>query len=598
MKYTNKLGLPIWNKQETDVFDIEQFNEGMQAIDNIIIHILNQINDLVIGDTKVDLNEYVKEEVFKELKKKVANKADKEEIEEISSQLDTIETKKADKSTIWTMTNMGQDVKEAMTGGSVAVVGRNTILNENIVDKQITSIKTDFINVSSNLFNKNNVVINKYINNADGSLKDSSTNSVSELINITPLSSLAFKNIQKIACYNAGKEFLRIKEFTVNSTNTYTIGEDVYFIQTQQPKTVLEEVQINKGNKLLPYESYYKRLKEEIGIEGLAKKIGNLINIPKNIPIYVPKTTYACDGSNNNGFTHDVTKANDVFAKYDELLEKYPNYITKTLLGNDTSNTLPIYKYEFKPTQPTVIEGYENTLKKIILINGIHGGGRTKEDSGDNPTSVFALYYLMKDICENSGQDGLEYLRRNVHFIIIPIANPWGFDNLSRYNANGVDINRNFDYKWAKVEHTGTSAFSEKETQYIRDVINANKDALFATDLHIQGGGTDPNLDTKLLWSSINTGSKLYYPSNYLISRMSGLWQGKYNLSDIEYYGYLTANSNGMMVRSWIEYVAGIPCNTFELSSATMKQSRNNANIMFMMTQTIGNWILSCINIL
>ena len=65
MKYTTKLGLPIWNKPETDVFDIEQFNEGMQAIDNIVINILEQINDLVIGDTQIDLNGYVKEEVLK-----------------------------------------------------------------------------------------------------------------------------------------------------------------------------------------------------------------------------------------------------------------------------------------------------------------------------------------------------------------------------------------------------------------------------------------------------------------------------------------------------------------------------------------------------
>ena len=64
MKYTDKLGLPIWNKPETDVFDIEQFNEGMQAIDDIIIKMVNQINGLVIGDTKVDLSEYVKEKVF------------------------------------------------------------------------------------------------------------------------------------------------------------------------------------------------------------------------------------------------------------------------------------------------------------------------------------------------------------------------------------------------------------------------------------------------------------------------------------------------------------------------------------------------------
>lgn len=70
MKYTDKLGLPIWNKPETDVFDIEQFNEGMQAIDDIVINILKQINDLVIGDTQIDLNGYVKEEVLKEYAKR------------------------------------------------------------------------------------------------------------------------------------------------------------------------------------------------------------------------------------------------------------------------------------------------------------------------------------------------------------------------------------------------------------------------------------------------------------------------------------------------------------------------------------------------
>ena len=70
MKYTDKLGLPIWNKPETDVFDIQEFNEGMQAIDDIVIDILNQINDLVIGDTQIDLNAYVKEEALNEYAKR------------------------------------------------------------------------------------------------------------------------------------------------------------------------------------------------------------------------------------------------------------------------------------------------------------------------------------------------------------------------------------------------------------------------------------------------------------------------------------------------------------------------------------------------
>ena len=151
MKYTSKLGLPIWNKPETDVFDIEQFNEGMQAIDDIVVNILKKINNLVIGDTQIDLNGYVKEEILKEYVKKevleeyakiIANKANKEEIKTINSQLDT----KANKNEIFSMANMGQDIKEAMTGGSVAVVGKNTILAENIINGQVTPEKTSFIN--------------------------------------------------------------------------------------------------------------------------------------------------------------------------------------------------------------------------------------------------------------------------------------------------------------------------------------------------------------------------------------------------------------------------------------------------------------------
>ena len=70
MKFTDKLGLPIWNEPETDVFNIEHFNKGMKAIDDIVINILKQIDDLVVGDTQIDLNGYVKEEVLKEYAKR------------------------------------------------------------------------------------------------------------------------------------------------------------------------------------------------------------------------------------------------------------------------------------------------------------------------------------------------------------------------------------------------------------------------------------------------------------------------------------------------------------------------------------------------
>ena len=173
MKFTDKLGLPIWNEPETDVFNIEHFNKGMQTIDNIVVRILNQINDLVIGDKEIDLNGYVKEEVLKEYAKIIANKADKEEIEEISSQLDAkanksdVETinsqidnkvnkddlvkidlsisNKADKTYVdnkkITMSDLGQDVKQAMTGGSVAVVGENIVDTVNLKDNSVKNSK-------------------------------------------------------------------------------------------------------------------------------------------------------------------------------------------------------------------------------------------------------------------------------------------------------------------------------------------------------------------------------------------------------------------------------------------------------------------------
>src|SRR6185503_3228397 len=60
---------------------------------------------------------------------------------------------------------------------------------------------------------------------------------------------------------------------------------------------------------------------------------------------------------------------------------------------------------------------------------------------------------------------------------------PKGADlSAARFNAHGVDLNRNFDCKWSsrgtwqgKSVNTGTEAFSEPETKTLRDFVLANK---------------------------------------------------------------------------------------------------------------------------
>ncbi|MDK0853232.1 GDSL-type esterase/lipase family protein [Clostridium perfringens] len=67
----------------------------------------------------------------------------KEGTENIELQYAKKLNEKLDKDGIVTMANMGQDVKEAMTGGSVAIVGKNAVNTINLRNKSITFDKLD-----------------------------------------------------------------------------------------------------------------------------------------------------------------------------------------------------------------------------------------------------------------------------------------------------------------------------------------------------------------------------------------------------------------------------------------------------------------------
>ena len=69
----------------------------------------------------------------------------------ITSNFNVLDANKANKNDVFSMANMGQDVKEAMTGGSVAVVGKNAILTENIQNDQVTYAKRTDLGHTFNL---------------------------------------------------------------------------------------------------------------------------------------------------------------------------------------------------------------------------------------------------------------------------------------------------------------------------------------------------------------------------------------------------------------------------------------------------------------
>ncbi|NHZ71559.1 MAG: protein kinase [Aquificales bacterium] len=131
--------------------------------------------------------------------------------------------------------------------------------------------------------------------------------------------------------------------------------------------------------------------------------------------------------------------------------------------------------------------------KSIVLIGGLHAGAV--------PGSVSLAQQTIRYF-----QDNLSLIPDNVTLYIIPSANldsPHAPGELEgRLNANGVDLNRNWDCRWTKdakwrnnvVPGSGGSApFSEPETQALRDfILDGDAQAVVFWEARATNGLTSP----------------------------------------------------------------------------------------------------------
>lgn len=170
---TPNLNLHKWGPD--DFAQLPEFNENFEKLDGKIAETtealassgneLGEVKTLLEG--KADGVEVVKvQEKLTDVTAQLEDKAKQSDLETANSLI----SQKLDKTDIVTMANMGQDIKEAMTGGSVAVVGKNAVFAENIVDKQVIPQKMSFLSPASkvNIFNPLTATDGFYINTADG----------------------------------------------------------------------------------------------------------------------------------------------------------------------------------------------------------------------------------------------------------------------------------------------------------------------------------------------------------------------------------------------------------------------------------------------
>ena len=189
-------------------------------------------------------------------------------------------------------------------------------------------------------------------------------------------------------------------------------------------------------------------------------------------------------GSMQGNYTWD-----ELNTRFDELLALYPNIISERLVIGQSIEGRDIWAFKVSDNPNT-----NEDEPEVLYTSLIHAR---------EPLSMMNLFYFVQKMGEGYNSDEeLTYLVNNREMWFIPVVNPDGyvFNELiepfgggmhrkNRKNTNcgngtmrGVDLNRNFGYEWGANNtgsspdpcsdvYRGESAFSEPETQAVRDFI-------------------------------------------------------------------------------------------------------------------------------
>ena len=156
----------------------------------------------------------------------------------------------------------------------------------------------------------------------------------------------------------------------------------------------------------------------------------------------------------------------DSFA--DSLETAYPNLVKRVFVGTSVQNRdMVTIKLSDNP-------GEDEAEPEVWFQCGIHG-----DEIGPTENGV----RLARELCKKYGSDTLmtRLLNQRETYICL-MVNPDGRNAMSRYNTNGIDINRDGGYMW-NGEGNSTAPFSAKESKALRDFLNSRHFTV-CTDYH------------------------------------------------------------------------------------------------------------------
>lgn len=209
--------------------------------------------------------------------------------------------------------------------------------------------------------------------------------------------------------------------------------------------------------------------------------------------------------------------------------------------------------------------------------------------------NAFGLLRLAELLCENPRIERMDTSK--LHFRIVPIQNPYGYDHFIRQNARGVDLNRNFAAGWKALpevqdvpmpwdyNYKGPRAASERETQVIQGIIDRHRPRC-VIDFHTADYVMLPayRADEELL-GRIQRGIRRRLKDRYICQRPYG---GPYQQVNME-----KTQEHSEPIPYLIDYAAGKGCPAAFLIE--MSGNRDDVHALVMNTDTVVEICLAAI---
>lgn len=309
-----------------------------------------------------------------------------------------------------------------------------------------------------------------------------SYNNTTDYIDISAFDALKYRRIKQVDSGTAGMAFYDANKSYISGQRAVTNQEQAgYFDELVEIKIPANAVYArfttkkdtetyrefylsgtSKLNALLPKESIYR----------------------KNVLFSTMSPEwYKGQGETYSDFTINTTYE-DMIAAWDTLIENSKGYVTKETIGVSSDNQT-MYCYKLIPLRyrNNTASAITNNPPTFLIVASQHGFEKS---------AAYGTYYFARDLVYNFDKNPvLNSLRTKCAIYVVPVGNPYGFDNKTRKNANDVDLNRNWapsdDDDPTSAYYGGAEPFDQPETQAIKSVIDGNPNLFFVVDYHTNG---------------------------------------------------------------------------------------------------------------